>query len=91
MKQHCSERTVVNELLLMVVQETGASEVGMANFCHKKDGTKLTLILLVPVKLLTALVQLKEFKTQLPIAQPAFTCSKLTIETLEQGVKYAQS
>ena len=22
-------------------------------------------------------------------AQPAFTCSKLTIETLEQGVKYA--
>ena len=23
--------------------------------------------------------------------QPAFTCSKLTIETLEQGVKYAQS
>ena len=61
LKQRCSERTVVNELLLMVVQETGASEVGMANFCHKKDGTKLTLILLVPVKLLTALVQLKEF------------------------------
>ena len=24
-------------------------------------------------------------------AQPAFTCSKLTIETLEQGVKYVQS
>ena len=23
-------------------------------------------------------------------AQPAFTCSKLTIETLEQGVKYVQ-
>ena len=23
--------------------------------------------------------------------QPAFTCSKLTIETLEQGVKYIQS
>ena len=23
--------------------------------------------------------------------QPAFTCSKLTIETLEQGVKYVQS
>ena len=23
--------------------------------------------------------------------QPAITCSKLTIETLEQGVKYAQS
>ena len=25
------------------------------------------------------------------VAQPAFTCSKLTIETLEQGVKYVQS
>ena len=23
--------------------------------------------------------------------QPAFTCSKLTLETLEQGVKYVQS
>ena len=27
----------------------------------------------------------------LMINQPAFTCSKLTIETLEQGVKYVQS
>ena len=25
------------------------------------------------------------------ITQPTFTCSKLTIETLEQGVKYVQS
>ena len=25
------------------------------------------------------------------VTQPAFTCSKLTIETLEQGVKYVQS
>ena len=24
-------------------------------------------------------------------SQPTFTCSKLTIETLEQGVKYVQS
>ena len=24
-------------------------------------------------------------------SQPAFTCSKLTIEALEQGVKYVQS
>ena len=24
-------------------------------------------------------------------SQPAFACSKLTIETLEQGVKYVQS
>ena len=27
----------------------------------------------------------------LNLSQPAFTCSKLTIETLEQGVKYVQS
>ena len=27
----------------------------------------------------------------LGVTQPAFTCSKLTIETLEQGVKYVQS
>ena len=27
----------------------------------------------------------------LPTSQPAFTCSKLTIETPEQGVKYVQS
>ena len=26
----------------------------------------------------------------IPWAQPAITCSKLTTETLEQGVKYAQ-
>ena len=25
------------------------------------------------------------------ISQPAITCSKLTIETLEQGLKYVQS
>ena len=36
------------------------------------------------------------FLTPLPLfplcqTQPAFTCSKLTIETLEQGVKYVQS
>ena len=29
--------------------------------------------------------------TKVYTAQPAFTCSKLTIETLEQGVKYVQS
>ena len=30
-------------------------------------------------------------KNILAVSQPAFTCSKLTIETLEQGVKYVQS
>ena len=29
--------------------------------------------------------------TKAVTSQPAFTCSKLTIETLEQGVKYVQS
>ena len=28
---------------------------------------------------------------KLPLTQPAITCSKLTIETLEQGVKDVQS
>ena len=30
-------------------------------------------------------------KRKLRLSQPAFTCSKLTIEILEQGVKYVQS
>ena len=30
-------------------------------------------------------------KIQSKISQSVFTCSKLTIETLEQGVKYVQS
>ena len=28
---------------------------------------------------------------RLPLSQSAITCSKLTVETLEQGVKYVQS
>ena len=28
---------------------------------------------------------------EMPKSKPAFTCSKLTIETLEQGVKYVKS
>ena len=31
------------------------------------------------------------FYLYLGLTQPAITCSKLTIETLEQGVKYVQS
>ena len=31
------------------------------------------------------------FYKKLNLTQPVFTCSKLTIETLEQGVKYVQS
>ena len=37
------------------------------------------------------LVNSHNFKTLRMITQPAITCSKLTIETLEQGVKYVQS
>ena len=34
----------------------------------------------------------KEFsKLSIYLTQPAIACSKLTIETLEQGVKYVQS
>ena len=31
------------------------------------------------------------YTTKQQLTQSAFTCSKLTIETLEQGVKYVQS
>ena len=33
----------------------------------------------------------KQYKTKIVSNQPAFTCSKLTIKTLEQGGKYVQS
>ena len=96
MLAECHRRTVVNELLFMVLQEMGASEVGMVDFYHKKDGTKLTLILLVPVKLLTALVQLKEFIGRIEhliyllkvnnrnTRTRCEICSKLTIKTPER-------
>ena len=34
---------------------------------------------------------MKKFKFMPKKIQPAITCSKLTVETLEQGVKYVQS
>ena len=48
---------------------------------HKNDAeTKMTVLDLTssPWEMLT-------------LSQPAFACSKLTIETVEQGVKYVQS
>ena len=39
----------------------------------------------------TVCLSLYRLKTCERTSQPAFTCSKLTFETLEQGVKYAQS
>ena len=35
--------------------------------------------------------QTKLSSIQHSLSQPTFTCSKLTLETLEQGVKYVQS
>ena len=34
--------------------------------------------------------ELYNYNVQIIATQPAITCSKLTIETLEQGVKYVQ-
>ena len=34
------------------------------------------------------MIQVNQQISAKPIVQPAFTCSKLTIETLEHGVKY---
>ena len=34
---------------------------------------------------------MKKLIGKITYTQPAITCSKLTIETLEQGVKYVQS
>ena len=38
---------------------------------------------------LFVIIKKKNVKNETKGSQPAFTCSKLTIETLEQGVKYA--
>ena len=47
-------------------------------------------VILVQVKLLLSIFYVTLFRSNVVI-QPAFTCSNLTIETLEQGVKYVQS
>ena len=40
----------------------------------------------------TSIIYFQSFSAKVSIgSQPAFTCSNLTIETLEQGVKYVQS
>ena len=41
-------------------------------------------------KVTTVAKLLSKIKTDLVATQPAFTYSELTIETLEQGVKYVQ-
>ena len=47
-------------------------------------------VILVQVKLLLSIFYVTLFWSNV-VTQPAFTCSNLTIETLEQGVKYVQS
>ena len=44
----------------IVLQEMGASEIGMEDFCHIKGNTKLTLIVSIQLKKLIALAQLKK-------------------------------
>ena len=61
-----------------------ASEVGLrSRIPGKKTGSRI---------MNTTMISLCWSKLQIKVStQPAFTCSKLTIETLEQGVKYVQS
>ena len=49
-----------------------------------------TISQIVILKFLKITFEILE-KTQLPLTQSSITCSKLTIETLEQGPKYVQS
>ena len=59
---------------------------------QKPSNSSLPIILFfqrIPVALILNVKEYVIVVEQSP--QPAFTCSKLTIETREQGVKYVQS
>ena len=68
-------------------------------FCHSSEFLRKDIMLqkafkrfknfMVPFQLST--FRFNFLKATKPLPQPAFTCSKLTIETLEQGVKFVQS
>ena len=47
--------------------------------------------IIADLKALHSISWVKSPVFELETTQPAFTCSKLTIETLEQGVKYVQN
>ena len=47
--------------------------------------SELTIMVLFSIRVLL------DYSIRIIITQPAITCSKLTIETLEQSVKYVQS
>ena len=55
----------------------------------------LWLIATIKIALIAVISQITEneavYEKLMSTTQPAITCSKLTIETLEQGVKYVQS
>ena len=52
----------------------------------------LTLLACIPTSNFSVMYILNTlFNALWRVTQPTFTCSKLTIETLEQGVKYVQS
>ena len=73
--------------------------VGGHYYCwHKlqndgKESKSIQLILSLPKKCFNCqkFIRLLKCSRIVAVAQPKFTCSKLTIETLEQGVKYVQS
>ena len=72
--------------------------LSVRNFAKKVSSSSFGSCLL-GVKFLTkvsadlrmSLGLLEYFDLLLSVSQPAIACSKLTIETLEQGVKYVQS
>ena len=68
----------------------GVFHVFKMNKCEKSRKASQIFLKLRPKnrqqKITTAV-----YVRSISITQPAFTCSKLTIETLEQGVKYVQS
>ena len=49
------------------------------------------IVLVIPFLALNNLILAGKVPLSMLYTQPVITCSKLTIETLEQGVKYVQS
>ena len=72
--------------------------LSVRNFAKKVSSSSFESCLLgvtfftkVSADLRMSLGLLEYFDLLLSVSQPAIACSKLTIETLEQGVKYVQS
>ena len=76
----------------MIERVSESSEPGKCHYLphhpvirEDKDTTKVRIVFDVRLKVMDVVF------TNVFITQPAITYSKLTIETLEQGVKYVQS